>query len=96
MPQGLQIWRGDGKLIFDASRSLCRVLGNIDLTEAKGKVYCDDKRKLASVYRISNEQTYPVKLTIVADGIEWEYREDMYIGHKKDYKYGMRLMYGSY
>lgn len=49
MPQGLQIWRGDGKLIFDASRSLCRVLGNIDLTEAKGKVYCDDKRKWASV-----------------------------------------------
>lgn len=96
MPQGLRIWRGDGSLIFDATTSLCRVLGSVDLTEERGKIYCNDQRIWASAYRISDNPTYPVKLTIVADGIEWKYIKTVYVGTKGDFAYGMRLFYGSY
>jgi len=96
MPQGLRIWRGDKSLIFDVTTSLCRVLGNVDLTEERGKIYCDDRRIWATAYRASDKPSYPVKLTIVADGIEWQYTKSVYQGTKGDFVYGMRLMYGSY
>lgn len=96
MPQGLQVFDSKGETTLDVTSSLARIIGKIDLTEKSGKVQCNEKRKWVYTYQISDSKSYPVKLSVVTDGIAWEYITDLYGYHGSSYAYGMRLVYGSY
>ena len=96
MPQGLQVFDWEGKKTLDVTSSLARVIGEIDLAEKSGKVLCDEKRKWVYTYQISDGGSYPVKINIIDDGIEWEYVTTLYGYNSSKYTYGMRLVYGSY
>lgn len=96
MPQGLQVFDWEGKKTLDITSSLARIIGKVDLTGKSGKVPCDEKRKWMYTYHISDGASYPVKISVVADGIEWEYVTDLYGYQSGSYTYGMRLVYGSY
>lgn len=96
MPQGLQVFDWEGKKTLDITSSLVRIIGKVDLMEKRGKVPCDEKRKWMYAYHISDGASYPVKISAVADAIEWEYVTDLYGYQSGSYTYGMRLVYGSY
>lgn len=96
MPQGIEIYKG-GSPTISVTTSLCRVLGKVDLTDSQGAIVCEDSRLWACVYRISDGGSYPVKITIDDNTINWIYLTDAIYGvGTNDYANGMRLIYGSY
>lgn len=96
MPQGIEIYKG-GIPTISVTTSLCRVLGKIDLTDSQGAIVCEDSRLWAYVYRISSGGSYPVKITINGNTINWIYLENaIYGAGTNKYAKGMRLVYGSY
>lgn len=97
MPQGIEIYNKGGSPTISVTTSLCRVLGKIDLTDSQGAIVCEDSRLWAYVYRISSGGSYPVKITINGNTINWIYLEDAIYGSESSkYAKGMRLVYGSY
>lgn len=96
MPQGIEIYKG-GSPTISVTTSLCRVLGKVDLTDSQGAIVCEDSRLWTYVYRISSGGSYPVKITINGNTINWIYLEDAIYGvGTNEYAKGMRLVYGSY
>jgi hypothetical protein len=97
MAQGLEIYDEGGSPTISVTTSLCRVLGKVDLTDSQGTIVCEDSRLWACVYRISDGDSYPVKITIDGNKINWIYLKDaIYGGGTSAYAKGMRLIYGSY
>ena len=96
MPQGLQIFDEEGKKKIDITSSLARVIGRVDLKDKSGKILCNERRKWVYTYQTSDGESYPVKISVAADSIDWEYVTDLYGYQSGSYTYGMRLVYGSY